>query len=56
MHANTLFLVRAFLSALGPIAYDVASLLRDAFWSWDEERELDWAARYWDKARRAALP
>jgi N-acetylmuramate 1-kinase len=43
-------------AAHGPIAYDVASLLRDAFWSWDEERELDWAARYWDKARRAALP
>jgi N-acetylmuramate 1-kinase len=43
-------------AAHGPIAYDVASLLRDAFWSWDEERELDWAARYWEKARRAALP
>jgi N-acetylmuramate 1-kinase len=43
-------------AAYGPIAYDVASLLRDAFWSWDEERELDWAARYWDKARRTALP
>ena len=40
----------------GPIAYDVASLLRDAFWSWDEERELDWAARYWEQARRAQLP
>jgi aminoglycoside/choline kinase family phosphotransferase len=43
-------------AAYGPIAYDLASLLRDAFWSWDEEREIDWAARYWDKARRAALP
>ena len=40
----------------GPIAYDVASLLRDAFWSWDEERELDWAVRYWEQARSAALP
>jgi N-acetylmuramate 1-kinase len=40
----------------GPIAYDMASLLRDAFWSWDEEREIDWAARYWDEARRAGLP
>jgi len=40
----------------GPISYDVASLLRDAFISWDEERELDWAARYWDAARRATLP
>ena len=43
-------------AAHGPIAYDLASLLRDAFWSWDEERELDWAARYWEQARRAALP
>jgi aminoglycoside/choline kinase family phosphotransferase len=40
----------------GPIAYDMASLLRDAFISWDEEREIDWAVRYWDAARRAALP
>jgi hypothetical protein len=40
----------------GPITYDVASLLRDAFISWDEEREIDWAARYWEQARRAGLP
>ena len=40
----------------GPIAYDMASLLRDAFHSWDEEREIDWAARYWEAARRATLP
>ncbi|HEY2561115.1 MAG TPA: phosphotransferase [Caldimonas sp.] len=40
----------------GPIAYDVASLLRDAFISWDEEQELDWAIRYWEAARKAALP
>jgi aminoglycoside/choline kinase family phosphotransferase len=40
----------------GPITYDVASLLRDAFISWNEEEELDWAVRYWDAARRAGLP
>jgi N-acetylmuramate 1-kinase len=40
----------------GPIAYDIASLLRDAFISWDEEREIDWAVRYWESAQRAALP
>ena len=40
----------------GPIAYDMASLLRDAFISWKEEREIDWAVRYWEAARRAALP
>ena len=40
----------------GPIAYDVASLLRDAFISWDEEQEIDWAIRYWQAARKASLP
>ncbi|MBX3604442.1 MAG: phosphotransferase [Piscinibacter sp.] len=40
----------------GPISYDVASLLRDAFISWDEEREIDWAVRYWEAARMAGLP
>jgi aminoglycoside/choline kinase family phosphotransferase len=40
----------------GPISYDVASLLRDAFISWDEAQEIDWAVRYWEAARRAALP
>jgi len=40
----------------GPISYDVASLLRDAFISWDEAQEIDWAVRYWEAARRATLP
>ena len=40
----------------GPITYDVASLFRDAFVSWDEENVLDWAVRYWEKARQAGLP
>jgi len=40
----------------GPISYDVASLFRDAFVSWPEERVLDWTVRYWEKARRAGLP
>ena len=40
----------------GPIAYDVASLLRDAFISWDEAQEIDWAVRYWEAARKAGLP
>ncbi len=40
----------------GPISYDVASLFRDAFISWEEERVLDWAVRYWEKAKRAGLP
>jgi aminoglycoside/choline kinase family phosphotransferase len=40
----------------GPISYDLVSLFRDAFVSWDEERVLDWTARYWEKAKRARLP
>ena len=40
----------------GPITYDVASLFKDAFISWDEARVLDWTVRYWEKAKRAGLP
>jgi aminoglycoside/choline kinase family phosphotransferase len=40
----------------GPIAYDVVSLFRDAFISWEEERVLDWSIRYWEMARGAGLP
>ncbi|MCW5604643.1 MAG: phosphotransferase, partial [Burkholderiales bacterium] len=40
----------------GPVTYDLVSLFRDAFVSWEEERVLDWVARYWEKAKRAGLP
>lgn len=40
----------------GPITYDVVSLFRDAFISWDEERVLDWTVRYWEQARARRLP
>ena len=40
----------------GPITYDIASLLRDAFLSWDEEFVLDVTVRYWQQARKAGLP
>jgi N-acetylmuramate 1-kinase len=40
----------------GPISYDMASMLRDAFISWEEEHEIDWAVRYWQQARKAGLP
>ncbi len=43
-------------AVLGPITYDMASLLRDAFISWDEERVIDWSARYLEKAKQAQLP
>ncbi len=40
----------------GPLAYDVVSLFRDAFISWDAAFELDCLARYWERARKAGLP
>ena len=40
----------------GPIGYDVASLIRDAFLSWDEAVEIDIVVRYWQQARQAGLP
>jgi len=40
----------------GPITYDIASLMRDAFLSWDEDFCLDVTIRYWQKARKVGLP
>ena len=40
----------------GPVTYDAVSLMRDAYIEWDEEEELDWTIRYWERARAAALP
>lgn len=40
----------------GPVTYDLASLLRDAYIEWDEEVQLDWAIRYWERARKAGVP
>ena len=40
----------------GPLTYDVASLFRDAFISWEEPQVLDGTIRYWERARRAGLP
>lgn len=40
----------------GPIAYDLVSLLRDAYVAWNEAFVLDLAIRYWEMARDAGLP
>jgi len=40
----------------GPITYDIASLMRDAFLTWEEDFCLDVTIRYWEKARKAGLP
>jgi N-acetylmuramate 1-kinase len=39
----------------GPITYDIASLMRDAFLTWDEDFVLDVTIRYWEKARKRGL-
>ncbi len=43
-------------AVIGPLTYDVVSLFRDAFISWDDAQVLDWTVRYWEKAKRAGLP
>lgn len=40
----------------GPITYDLVSLLRDAYIDWPEAQQIDWAVRYWERAKAAALP
>ena len=40
----------------GPITYDLVSLLRDAYIRWEEAQIIDWAVRYWERARKAGLP
>ncbi len=40
----------------GPITYDLASIYKDAYIRWEEDRVLDWVVRYWEAARKAGLP
>jgi aminoglycoside/choline kinase family phosphotransferase len=42
-------------AVFGPVTYDIASLMRDAFLTWDESFVLDITVRYWQKARRVGL-
>jgi N-acetylmuramate 1-kinase len=39
----------------GPITYDLVSLFKDAYISWDEEIIMDWVVRYWQSAKKAGL-
>lgn len=43
-------------AVLGPITYDLVSVLMDARTTWDEEQQLDWGIRYWELARQSGLP
>lgn len=40
----------------GPITYDIATLFKDAFISWDAGQIQHWRRRYWQQARQAGLP
>ncbi len=42
-------------AVVGPVTYDLVSLLRDAYVEWPEAQQIDWAARYWDLARGAGI-
>jgi aminoglycoside/choline kinase family phosphotransferase len=39
----------------GPITYDIASLMRDAFLTWDEDFVLEITVRYWQQAKKLGL-
>ena len=56
VHTNKLGVLDFQDAVYGPITYDIASLMRDAFLSWDESFCLDVTIRYWEKARKAKLP
>ena len=40
----------------GPITYDAASLWRDAYIAWPEERVIDWLIKFWEQGRKVGLP
>jgi aminoglycoside/choline kinase family phosphotransferase len=40
----------------GPITYDAASLWRDAYISWPEERVIDWVIKFWEQGKKVGLP
>jgi len=40
----------------GPITYDAASLWRDAYIAWPEERVIDWVIKFWEQGRKVGLP
>lgn len=42
-------------AVVGPLTYDIASLVMDARYTWDEDQQIDWAVRYWQTAHQAGL-
>jgi aminoglycoside/choline kinase family phosphotransferase len=43
-------------AVLGPVTYDLVSLLRDCYVAWPREQVEDWAKGYYDVAAQSGLP
>lgn len=43
-------------AVLGPVTYDLVSLLRDCYIAWPREQVVDWAKGYFELARQSGLP
>lgn len=43
-------------TVLGPLTYDLASLLKDCYVGWPRQQVLGWVRDYGDQARRTGLP
>lgn len=41
---------------LGPVTYDIVSLLKDCYIAWPQEQVRGWALQYWHEARQAGIP
>lgn len=54
-HVHTLGVLDFQDAVYGPLTYDIASLTRDAFISWEEDFVLDTTIRYWELARKKGL-
>ncbi|MEY3375208.1 MAG: hypothetical protein RLZZ497_541, partial [Pseudomonadota bacterium] len=39
----------------GSIVYDLVSLFKDAYITWEEEQVIDWLIRYWELAKKNGL-
>ena len=54
-HSRNLMFIAEGVAVLGPLTYDLVSLLKDAYIEWDEDFVLDQSVRYWEKAKQAGL-
>ena len=43
-------------AVFGPVSYDLASLVRDAYFNWNKENELNWAKLFWNNAKKQKIP